>query len=246
MVLLDGITDPHNLGAILRSADQFGADLVVIPERRAVQANETVVKVSSGAAQYVPLAVVPNLTLSIQKNVKRLFNKEALLVTHDVSTGLVRSSIPGELGSDLLCNLAYAHYLKPDDTVMTVDFGTALTFSTVSRDGQVLGVAIVPGLLTSVHALFGATAQLPQVDLRIPSSALGRSSEDSIRAGIMYGYAGLVNSIIEKTEEETGEKLFIIATGGLSKTISPLIPRIDMLDKLHTLNGLRLIASLNF
>lgn len=191
-------------------------------------------------------SVVPNLTLSIQKNVKRLFNKEALLVTHDVSTGLVRSSIPGELGSDLLCNLAYAHYLKPDDTVMTVDFGTALTFSTVSRDGQVLGVAIVPGLLTSVHALFGATAQLPQVDLRIPSSALGRSSEDSIRAGIMYGYAGLVNSIIEKTEEETGEKFFIIATGGLSKTISPLIPRIDMLDKLHTLNGLRLIASLNF
>ena len=62
VLILDGITDPHNLGAILRSADQFGADLVVIPERRAVQANETVVKVSSGAAQYVPLAVVPNLT----------------------------------------------------------------------------------------------------------------------------------------------------------------------------------------
>ena len=62
----------------------------------------------------------------------------------------------------------------------------------------------------------------------------------------MYGYAGLVNSIIGKTEEERGERLFVIATGGLSKTISPLIPRIDMLDKLHTLNGLRLIASLNF
>ena len=66
VVLLDGITDPHNLGAILRSADQFGADLVVIPERRAVQANETVVKVSSGAAQYVPLAVVPNLTRELK------------------------------------------------------------------------------------------------------------------------------------------------------------------------------------
>lgn len=65
-MILDGITDPHNLGAILRSADQFGADLVLIPERRAVQANETVVKVSSGAAQYVPVAVVTNLTREIK------------------------------------------------------------------------------------------------------------------------------------------------------------------------------------
>ncbi len=200
----------------------------------------------SGIENVIISSVVPNLTLSIQKNVKRLFNKEALLVTHDVKSGLVRSSIPEELGSDLMCNLAYAHYLKPDKTVMTVDFGTALTFSTVNGKGEVLGVAIVPGLVTSVHALFGATAQLPQVDLHIPSTALGRSSEDSIRAGIMYGYAGLVSSIVGRSEKETGEHLFVIATGGLSKTISPLIPRIDMLDKFHTLNGLRLIASLNF
>ncbi len=66
VLILDGITDPHNLGAILRSADQFGVDLVLIPERRSVQANETVVKVSSGAAQYVPLSVVTNLTREIK------------------------------------------------------------------------------------------------------------------------------------------------------------------------------------
>ena len=66
VIILDGITDPHNLGAILRSADQFSANLVLIPERRSVQANETVVKVSSGAAQYVPLAVVTNLTREIK------------------------------------------------------------------------------------------------------------------------------------------------------------------------------------
>ena len=67
VVILDGITDPHNLGAILRSADQFGVDLVIIPERRSVQANETVVKVSSGAAQYVPLAVVTNLSRELER-----------------------------------------------------------------------------------------------------------------------------------------------------------------------------------
>ena len=65
VLILDGITDPHNLGAILRSADQFHVDLVIIPERRSVQANETVHKVSSGAAQYVPMAVVTNLSREI-------------------------------------------------------------------------------------------------------------------------------------------------------------------------------------
>ncbi len=73
VLMLDGITDPHNLGAILRSADQFGVDLVVIPERRSVQANETVVKVSSGAAQYVPLSVVTNLNREIEKFKKNGF-----------------------------------------------------------------------------------------------------------------------------------------------------------------------------
>lgn len=191
-------------------------------------------------------SVVPNLTLSLLKNANRLFGCDAMLVRHDMKTGLIRSSIPSELGMDLLCNMAYAHHFKPDETVMTVDFGTALTFSTADASGEVKGVAIVPGLLTSVNALFGSTAQLPQVELRLPSTSLGRNSEDSIRAGIMYGYAGLVSRIIERTEAELGVHLYVMATGGLCKTISPLISRIDHIDKRHTLEGLRLLADLNF
>lgn len=190
-------------------------------------------------------SVVPNLTLSVQKNLVRLFGHKALVVTRQVECGLDKSSIPVELGSDLLCNLAYAHHVNPGRAVMTVDFGTALTFSTVDGEGRVMGVAIVPGLLTSVNALFGSTAQLPQVELSIPSSCLGRSSEESIRAGIMYGYAGLVESMVSNTEQELGCGLVVLATGGLSRTIAPLIPRLDSLDKFHTLNGLRLIADLN-
>ena len=171
--------------------------------------------------------------------------EDGTLSMDDIRSGLVRESIPQELGSDLLCNLAWAHHARADETVMTVDFGTALTFSTVDAEGRVKGVAIVPGLLTSVNALFGSTAQLPQVELKIPTSVLGRNSEDSIRAGIMYGYAGLVESIIRRTEDELGHRVYVMATGGLSMTISPLIRRIDHLDKRHTLNGLRLIASLN-
>ncbi len=190
-------------------------------------------------------SVVPNLTRSVQNNMQRLFGIKPLVVDHNLKTGLIRESIPVELGSDLLCNLVYAHNCHPDKAVMTVDFGTALTFSTVMPNGEVKGVAIVPGLLTSVNALFGNTAQLPQVELKVPSTALGRNSVESIRAGIMYGYAGLVESLINRTEDELGVKLHVMATGGLSMTISPLIPRIDELNKKHTLNGLKLIADLN-
>ena len=190
-------------------------------------------------------SVVPNLTRSVEKNIQRLFGIKPLTITHDVKTGLVRSSIPSELGTDILSNLAYAHYKKPDQNVMVVDFGTALTLSAVNRKGEVLGCAIAPGLITAVNALFGNTAQLPQVELKLPQVAMGRDSQQSIRSGIMLGFSGLVDSIIRKTEEETGEKLYVIATGGLSQTISPLIKRLDEIDGLHTLKGLALISSLN-
>jgi len=190
-------------------------------------------------------SVVPNLTRSIVNTVKRLFHVCPIIVTHDIRTGLRRETIPPELGTDLLCNMAYAHHKHADENVMVVDFGTALTFSTVKKDGSVMGVSIVPGLITSVNALFAGTAQLPQVELKIPERAMGRNSEESIRSGIMFGYAGLVGSIIGRTEKELGEKLVVMATGGLSMTIRPLIKRIDEIDKLHTLKGLKCIAELN-
>ena len=115
----------------------------------------------------------------------------------------------------------------------------------MSKKGEILGVSIAPGLVTAVNALFGNTAQLPQVELKVPESALGRDSQTSIRSGIMMGYAGMVTSMIERVENEIGDKLYVIATGGLSNTIFPLIPRIDIVDGFHTLKGLALIANLN-
>lgn len=190
-------------------------------------------------------SVVPFLTRSIEKIMNRLFAVKPIMVTHSVKTGLAASSIPPELGSDLLANLSYAHYHKSDKSVMVVDFGTALTFSTVNASGEVLGVAIAPGLVTAVNSLFGSTAQLPQVELKLPETVLGRDSMSSIRAGIMEGFAGMVETMIKKTEKEIGDTLYVMATGGLSSTISKIIPRIDELDTLITLRGLGLIASLN-
>lgn len=190
-------------------------------------------------------SVVPNLTLSVQKNIMRIFSIEPVVINYTVNSGLNKDTIPSELGSDLLCNMAYAHHIHPNKDVMVVDFGTALTLSTVGSNGDVLGVAIAPGLLTAVNSLFGSTAQLPQVELKIPTTALGVNSEQSIRAGIMFGYAGLVSSMIKRTERELGRPLFVIATGGLSATTSTLIPEVDELDKMHTLNGIKLVSEMN-
>ena len=139
----------------------------------------------SDVTKVIISSVVPFLTRSIEKIMNRLFSLNPIMVSHDVKSGLIKASIPSELGSDLLCNLSYGHSHKKDKDVMVIDFGTALTFSSVSSKGEVLGVAIAPGLVTAVNSLFGATAQLPQVELKLPQTVLGRASVSSIRGGIM-------------------------------------------------------------
>ena len=150
-------------------------------------------------------SVVPNLTRSIEKNLRRLFGITPLVISHDVETGLRKETIPSELGSDLLCNLAYAHYRKPDEAVMVIDFGTALTLSAVDSDGSVFGCSIAPGLVTAVNALFGNTAQLPQVELKVPAKAMGRDSQESIRAGIILPSKREKSSLPKSGTSSTGQ-----------------------------------------
>jgi type III pantothenate kinase len=187
-------------------------------------------------------SVVPNLTRSFQKVIRTVGDVEPIMVTHDAAVTLNRASIPSELGYDLLANAVAAHHLYPDDLCMVLDFGTALTLTTVSSNGDVLGAAIAPGLVTAVNSLFHNTAQIPQVQLKLPEHAIGRDSDASIRSGIMYGYAGLVKELVARSEEELGLSAKVLATGGLSRTIAPLIGRIDRLEPLLTLEGLRIMA----
>ena len=190
-------------------------------------------------------SVVPNLTRSFQKVIRSLSGIEPLMVTHDTAVSLKRESIPSELGYDLLANAVAAHHLYPDNLCIVLDFGTALTLTTVSEDGEVLGAAIAPGLVTAVNSLFHNTAQIPQVQLKLPERAIGRDSDASIRSGIMFGYAGLVKELVSRTEQELGRSAKVLATGGLSRTIAPLIGRIDHLEPLLTLEGLRIMADAN-
>ena len=165
------------------------------------------------------------------------------MVGPDIYSGLeIAIDHPHEIGADLIANAVAAHARYPQKNCIVVDFGTALTFTTVSASGQILGVAILPGLKTAVKALFTDTAQLPEVPLKLPDSAIGKNTVHAIQAGILLGYEGLVKSMIRRIEAELGGDCVAVATGGLSSIIATLEGEFVEIDRSLTLNGLRLIG----
>lgn len=156
----------------------------------------------------------------------------------------VRTHRPAEIGTDLMCN-AMAAYTRYQCPVLVVDFGTALTFTAVGATGEILGVNIVPGLQTAIKSLFVNTAKLPEVELKLPDSALGKNTIHAIQAGVLYGYTGLVKGMIEAIQSETGLSFTVIATGGLSSILTTLEGTFGAVDRNLTLDGLRLITQAN-
>lgn len=188
-------------------------------------------------------SVVPDLTGVLRSMLASLFGGEPLVVGPDVYSGLeIAIDHPHEIGADLIANAVAAHTRYPKKNCVVVDFGTALTFTTVSASGQILGVAILPGLKTAVKALFTDTAQLPEVPLKLPDSAIGKNTVHAIQAGILLGYEGLVKSMIRRIEAELGGDCVAVATGGLSSIIATLEGEFVEIDRSLTLNGLRLIG----
>jgi type III pantothenate kinase len=127
---------------------------------------------------------------------------------------------------------------------MVIDFGTALTFTTISVSGKILGVAIAPGLLTALKSLTGNTAQLRDVQLVAPPSVLGDNTIHAIQSGIVLGFAGLVDSMVDRAEGELSCRLNVIATGGLSSVLQNISTKIRVIDENLTLDGLRYMATI--
>ena len=175
---------------------------------------------------------------------KTLFEREPITLGPNVYPQLpIEVLNPYEIGSDLVANALAAH-LKYKQTCVVVDFGTALTFTTVSREGKILGVSITPGLRTAIKALSQNTAKLFDVPLEMPQSALGRNTVTAIQSGILFGYEGLVKNMIAKLREELGEDCPAIATGGLSSVITPLKNFFHSVDPNLTLDGLRMVGEI--
>ncbi|MFK7971673.1 MAG: type III pantothenate kinase [Bacteroidia bacterium] len=150
---------------------------------------------------------------------------------------------PHEIGEDIVANVLAAHH-QFQQACIVIDFGTALTFVACSDDGTIEGVAIAPGLKTSIKAIFLQAAQLPEVPLEVPSTALGKNTIHALQSGILLGYESLVSGMIDRIEREMGKRCSIIATGGLSSVLTPLKHRFDVTDPLLTLKGLKLASEL--
>ena len=190
-------------------------------------------------------SVVPSLVRPFNEMLKVLFeNASITTLSPDVYEKLpIKILNPYEIGTDLVANAVAAHHAYGELT-MVIDFGTALTFTTIGAQSEIKGVAIAPGLETAVSALAGKTAQLPQIYLTAPPSVLGENTIHAIQSGIIYGYTGLVDSIIDRTQEELKEKITVVATGGLSSVVAPLTKNIQHIEPMLTLQGLVEISNI--
>ncbi|MFZ4558675.1 MAG: type III pantothenate kinase [Saprospiraceae bacterium] len=193
--------------------------------------------------QVVLSSVVPNLNTLFLDLIRQFFDKEAILVGPHLYPYLDMDILrPNEIGTDLVANSVGALSLYQQDCII-VDFGTALTFTTVTRRGEILGVAIAPGLKTAVYALFDKTAQLPEVPLELPETPIGKNTAHAIQSGVLRGYVGLVTYMVEDIRKEAGSHFIAVATGGLSAVLHPLQGVFHAVNPNLTLDGLREIGA---
>lgn len=187
-------------------------------------------------------SVVPDLTPTVRAMLNELFGFAPIVVGPGVYPLLpIEVLRPHEIGADLVAN-ALAAYTRYGRTCTVVDFGTALTFTTVSGEGKILGIAIAPGLRTAIRSLFANTAQLPEVPIEVPDSALGLSTTHAIQAGVILGYEGLVRSLVGRIRDELNGDCMAVATGGLSGRIPALRDVFTDIVPSLTLEGVRLIG----
>jgi type III pantothenate kinase len=190
----------------------------------------------------IACSVVPALSYVVERAAKRYFDVDLVMVGPGIKTGMpILYDNPKEVGADRIVN-AVAAYEQVQGGVIVVDFGTATTFDCISPRGEYLGGAIVPGIQVSLDALIQRTAKLPRVEIAWPDRVVGRNTVQSIQSGILHGYVGLVDGLIERIRHELEFETAVLATGGLARSISAQSRHIERVDPLLTLEGLRILS----
>lgn len=183
-------------------------------------------------------SVVPQLNHSIERLASKWLRCQAVPVTASANLGLtVKYEPPTAVGADRIANAlgALSRYTPP---IIVVDFGTATTFDAIDASGVYVGGAILPGVEVSAVSLSGRTAKLPQIDLRPPERAIGTTTADSLRSGIVLGYAGAIDELAKRIDAELGGGCTVVATGGLGEMFVDLCERVKTYDPHLTLDGL--------
>lgn len=220
-----------------RMADEYGLQMVGLLEHEGLHPSQL-----HGAAL---ASVVPPVTPTILDALDRYLGQQPLVVDTGIKTGVhIRYEDPKAVGADRVADAAAvcSRYGPP---ACVVDFGTATTFDAIDAQGDYLGGAIAPGIGIAADALFKRTAKLTRVELVRPPAAVGRNTVNAMQSGLVFGYVGLVEGMVERFRRELGPGMTVIATGGLAPVIARETDVIDHVDPWLTLEGLRLIWELN-
>ncbi len=190
-------------------------------------------------------SVVPPLNRTISKALLIITGKKPIVVGPGVKTGLnIKINNPAELGADMVVG-AVASVAKYPCPQILFDLGTATTASVIDADGRFLGGAIMCGVKTALNALTSSTAQLPQIEIIAPDSAIGANTVDSMRSGTVFGAAAMIDGLIKRFEAELGQKTTVIITGGLGSVIAKYCESDVIVDRNLLIDGLRLIYEKN-
>ena len=223
---------------ISRTADEYGSVLVNLMNDKGIK--------KSDIDGVIISSVIPSLNYTICHMCEYFFGVSPLMIGPGVKTGLnVKADNPKEVGADIIVNSVSA-FTKYGGPIIVIDFGTATTFDIISEKCELLGVVIAPGIKTSLEGLVSNTAQLPMIELDAPKSVIGKNTKTCMQAGVVFGFAGLVDSILKRIKTELGSNdIMVVATGGLGEIIAKEVKSINKVDRMLTLDGLRTIYNLN-
>lgn len=226
-----------------RTSDEFGVFYITMFQNEGIKLEDI--------DSIIISSVTPNVMYSLNHSIRKYFNCDPLIVKPGIKTGLnIKIDNPKELGSDILVNTVAA-YDKYKGPFIVVDFGTATTLCGVSSNKNILGVTICLGVRVSADALNVKAAKLPKIQISKPKKVLGKNTVDSMQSGLVYGYVGKIDYLVNRIKDEmveTGEirsNIKVIATGGLSRLVATEANEIDDIDPMLTLNGLKIIYEKN-
>jgi len=186
-------------------------------------------------------SVVPPLNPVMRNAVKKITGMNALMADHTLKTGMkLLTDHPDTVGADLIVDSVAAKNKYPLP-IIVIDLGTATTLTVVDKNGDYTGGIIHPGLIVSLESLSNRTAQLPHIDLKQPGKIIAKNTIESMRSGILYGHASMIDGCIDRMEKELGCRASIVMTGGLAPFIAPLCLHRVIVDEDLMLKGLLLL-----